>query len=437
MQLAHSQFAPGYGTACSGDTRTIKPVQAISTIGPIVRWSFYAFIFSLLFEVLPIGISLEATQVTGGFLILAALLFQPRRCFLYPPAAFWCFVVYLWIGLVTLGFNHALFDSAIILRLFKLLQLIVLFWIAYNLMRDERTATGALLSLVASSAVMSLMSALGLTTTNEDAVSRLGRLTAFGLDSNQLAGVLALGILALVGVAYGFRKELIHKRFLIWPVVALIGVTMVQTGSRGALLALGSGVLVFILRKGTVLAKLRNALVIILGVGAFFWIAYQSEMVRNRVEATVEDGSLSERENVYPMAWEMFLEKPVLGWGPGVNSVELGNRVGLPNHERMDAHNLILYVLTATGIVGAIPFFAGVGLCVRGAWKARGSINGILPLAMTACLLVADMSVSGLNWKQHWLVLAYALASASQFVMKSQRVRSKPFQALPAGATAL
>jgi len=407
------------------------PIRTAATVNdaPLfkrpVRWAFYAFVFSLIFEELPIQIPVEVTLITTVFLLTAALLLQPHRAFGYPPTAFWCFIVYLWLGIVILGFYQVLFEGFILLRQLKLLQLIILFWIAYNLMRDDHTATGALISLVASCAVMSVLNALGLTVTSDATMSKLGRLTAYGMDSNQLGGMLALGLLTLVGLVVGLRRDWIRPRFLMWPVAALLAITLVQTGSRGALLAFGAGLSVLTLRKGTLLSKLRNVLLVLLGIGFFFWIAFQSDLVRHRFAVTVEEGNLSEREQIYPAAWQMFLEKPVMGWGPVTNTTELGTRLGLYGHEdRIDAHNLILYVLTATGIIGAIPFFLGIWLCVRAAWKARGGAHGILPLAIIVTLLISDMSVSGLNWKQHWLVLAYALASGGQFVARSRRTRS-------------
>lgn len=421
--LSSQQFVPP--AVAARQTKTLAVSDAPLFKRP-VRWAFYAFVFSLIFEELPIQIPVEVTLITTGFLLTAALLLQPNRSFGRPPTAFWCFILYLWLGIVILGFSQALFDAFVILRQLKLLQLIILFWIAYNLMRDDHTATGALVSLVASCAVMSVLNALGLTVTTDASMSKLGRLTAYGMDSNQLGGMLALGLLTLVGLVLGSKREWIRPRLLLWPVAALLAITLVQTGSRGALLAFGAGLSVLTLRKGTLLSRLRNILLVLLAIGFFFWIALQSELVRHRFVVTLEEGNMSEREQIYPAAWQMFLEKPVMGWGPVTNTTELGTRLGLYGHEdRIDAHNLILYVLTATGIIGAIPFFMSIWLCARAAWKARGGAHGILPLAMIITLLTADMSVSGLNWKQHWLVLAYALASGGQFVGKSRHTRVK------------
>ena len=63
------------------------------------------------------------------------------------------------------------------------------------------------------------------------------------------------------------------------------------------------------------------------------------------------------------------------------------------------------------GLLGAIPFFAGVCLCLWAAWRARQSTWGVLPLALIMTLLVANMSGNWIHWKLTWLILAFCLAS--------------------------
>jgi O-antigen ligase len=412
MQVS-SEFFPANTVASRSSQITSSRSNQAQAVSPPVRWAFYAFVFSILFEEASMPIPLEVIHITGGFLVMAVFFIQPGLGLRRPPAAFWCFVIYTCVGIGTLLYYRQFFDEEILSKQFKSFQLILLFWIAYNLMRNERTARGALISLVASCAVLSVLQVFGLTSTTEKVLSKTSRFSAFGLGPGQLAGVLSLGLLACFGLVHGIKKVSVTPRFLIWPAFALIGMTVVKTGSRGPLIALAAGFLVFTLRRGTFVTKLRNTFVVLLGVGLFLWIASYSEIVRHRFEVTIEDGNVSAREKIYPMAIQMFLERPLVGWGPVANTWELGNRVQIPRYERLDTHNLVLYVVTSTGIMGAIPFFIGVGLCLRGAFKARGAAHGVLPLAMTVSVLVADMSSSGLHWKQHWLILAYALASAA------------------------
>src|SRR5260370_74268 len=126
------------------------------------------------------------------------------------------------------------------------------------------------------------------------------------------------------------------------------------------------------------------------------------------------------REDLFPNAWKMFLEKPVLGWGPIDNWDELGRRAPLrradhPEGER-EPHNAILDVLTATGLTGAIPVFIALALCTTAAWRARSGPRGVLPLAMVAVVVVVNMGGSFLMVsKLDWIAMAYAAASGRRF----------------------
>lgn len=382
---------------------------------PIVRWAFYAFVFSLLFEAAPVLIPLEVTRVTGAFLFLAALL-QPRLCFRWPPKAFWCFAGYFYAVFISIVAQNALLHEGVIYRQLVFVQLMVMFWITYNLMRCDYIARGALKSLILSCAALSVLQLCGLTTTVHERVLSAGRFTAFGIDPNQLAGILVLGLLALIASAHILRRELFQPRLVAWPLIILLCVTLVQTGSRGGLLALMTGLLTFALGRGMVTVKIRNMCIMLLGIVLFLGIAYQSEIIKNRFAKTIEGGDVTARDRIYTSAWDMFLERPLMGWGPVLNRIEIAERVQIPRFSSLDAHNLILNVLTTAGLLGALPFFVGIWLCLQAAWRARAGAYDILPLALAVSVLTASMSVSGIDWKQFWLILAFTLASNNQIV---------------------
>jgi O-antigen ligase len=79
--------------------------------------------------------------------------------------------------------------------------------------------------------------------------------------------------------------------------------------------------------------------------------------------------------------------------------------------EHRDAHNLLLELLTALGLAGAVPFLIGLGMAVVAAWRGRTSPYGIVPLALIAVFLVANISTNLVAYKPFWWVLALALAS--------------------------
>lgn len=385
-----------------------RAVERGEQVHPVLRWAFYLFIFSLTFEGTDFG-PVELPNIAGALLLLAVL-FQPRLFLRVPPPAFWCFGAYLYLCVILAACSG--YADAVLPRLFVNFQLLVFCWIAYNLLRYEPVAQGLLAALIASCALASVMQLLGYPPPYKADRHRLIRLT-FGLDPNQLAGSMALAALSLLGITWGNDRSKFWSRARALPLFFVLGATIVGTASRGGFLALAVGLSTFALRAGSFGKRLRNFLVVLLGMLLFAGIASQSELVRERMTSALERGDMTLRERTYPEAVGMILERPLVGWGPVTNTYELGARVNHPAYPHLDTHNLVLYVFTATGLLGAIPFFLGTALCIRAAWRARGGPRGILPFAMTATILVADMSVSGLDWKQHWLVMAYALASGS------------------------
>lgn len=380
---------------------------------PVISWAFYAFMFSLPFETIDLGVPIEITTIFGGLLLLAGLL-QPRQCFRSPNGAFWCFAVFLYLFVVLGVFHGREYFGEVLEELLLLTQLMILFWIAYSLMQIDRIARTGLLMLGTSSTLFAFLLLTGI------AGGGSTRLTAFGLHPNDVARILSLGLLSLIGLTYGLnRHKMLH--LLVWPAYALLGTAVVFTGSRGGLLALGAGLLAFMLTGGSTWTKFRNGLIVLVGIGFFISLSYESDITRNRFDRTLETGQLARREQIYPMAWEMFKEKPLLGWGAVTSSYELGSRLAHPEEITKNPHNLILAILIDTGLLGAVPFFAGVWLTLVAAWRARQGPRGILPLAMLVTVLVANMSGLWMFNKLHWLVTAYAVASAVSMATKRTR----------------
>lgn len=378
----------------------------------VIRWLFYAFIFSLTFETAGEDIGLiEPPTVVGGLLVLSTLL-QPGLFLRWPPKGFWCFIIYLYL-FVTMGLlEPSSYRSLFVHDATVLFQLTLLAWIAFNLMRNTATAEKALLTLAIACSLLSLLQLLGVAHSAVDPKGTIQRAAAFGFHPNHLARILVLGMLALVGVLYSRRQNISRPLLIAAPSLVVLAAVLIQTGSRGAILALGLALLVFALRKGSFGKKAINIAGLLVLLGLLALAAFSSDVMRSRFEETIEDGDLARRELIYPTAWEMFKEKPLLGWGPVSSVYELGMRLGHPEEETKNPHNLILYGLVTSGLLGSFPLFLGIGFAALAAWKARNSVHGMLPLAMVIAVFAANMSGVWLFNKLHWLVMAYALAAA-------------------------
>ena len=395
-----------------------------------MRWAFYLFVASIPFESPDRSIPLEVTTITGAVFLLAALL-QPRRCFAQIPKALWFFGAYLymyWVSFVISGGMYL--DDAV--RLFVgLVQVVLIFWVAYNLMRETSVAVGALLALAAACVLLGTLTVTGAVNLDPELVNDSGRVTLLGQNANRAGLTLASGALVLLGLTYAYNRKVIRPRTLVWPLLGVIGLAMLHGGSRGSLLALTIGLWTFTIAGGTILEKLRNTVVTLVGVTLLAWAGWHTPLIRSRFEKASEM-NLAGREEIFPTAGRMFLERPLAGWGPSQNKYEIAYRLPNQGHVRRDAHNLVLELLTTTGLLGAVPFLLGTGVCLWGAWRGRRSPFGSLPLALLAALLAANMSSNYIAFKLHWLLMAFGAAAGSLVATHSDRARAVPRASLAA-----
>lgn len=385
----------------------------------IVRWLFYLFIFSLAFETVGESAGLIEPPTVIGVLLMASVLLQPGLVLRWPPKAFWCFIVYIYLFVVMGLFEPAAYRSMFVHDATVLLQLTVLGWVAFNIMRDRETAQMALLTLALACSFLALLQISGFAHSAIEAKGSVARAAVFGFHPNHLARILVLGMLALIGTLYARRQNSMRVLVIVSPCLVMLAAVLLQTGSRGALLALGAALFTFALRKGSLKKKTLNVLALVFLLGVLALAAIQSDVMRSRFEETIEDGDLARRELIYPTAWQMFKEKPLLGWGPVTSVYELGMRLGHPEEEIKNPHNLILYGWVTSGLIGSFPLFLGIALATWSAWKARHGAHGMLPLSLVIAVLAANMSGIWLFNKLHWLIMAYAIASVYYGPIKS------------------
>ncbi len=171
---------------------------------------------------------------------------------------------------------------------------------------------------------------------------------------------------------YWFRKN--HLPQVSW--VCLIGsmsaiVGMLMSGSRGALIALPAltVLIVFYLFREKRFWLIGSFLSILIIVVAMVWQS-QSLILKNRIDvvptqidAYINQGdattSVGIRLYIWETAWHAFLEKPIIGHGPG-NFKGLTYHSMLRDNYEVDtnihghAHNEYLHALATKGLVGFI-----------------------------------------------------------------------------------
>jgi len=388
-----------------------QPLARRPRVQPVVRWALYAYVCSIPFEMPQRSIPIEIPTLVGSVFLLATLL-DRRAAYGRFPAPLTAFTSYLWVFVASALVNLASHELLVGKFFLEMLQALLLFWTAANLMTDEPVRIGALRALALACGLRATLQVVGLASTERALWTGGYRVTALGQNANLSALILTAGLLAALALPSQRDSRSRWPVALRWPLVALIGVAVVQTGSRGGLLALAAGVMTFLLSGPTLWARLRNAAAALVVLGLLGFAAYRSEAMRNRFFDVVQTGQLAGRERIYPALAVMVRERPVLGWGPVENQYELQRRLQDPGYVKRDAHNLVLELLTTTGVAGTIPFLIGLGLCVHGAWRARRTTRGVLPFAMLLAILTGTMSGTWIASKILWLVLAHGEAAS-------------------------
>jgi O-antigen ligase len=401
-----------------------RPAQALlaqavpaTRVNRLVLAAFYLMVFSFNFEMPDRG-GWEIPAMTAA-LFIASTPLAFRVCYGRVPGALYWFAGFLWVYLVA-SFVHGWVDMGDVRHYFiVLVEAAIVCWASVNLFSREGIGTTALWCFVYSALARSVLPMLGVGRTSYAVWTGGERMTAFGQNANFSAILLSAGLVTLLGLTFGRGKTSPRMRLAAVPMGVLIGAAIIETGSRGGLMALAAGMLALMFTAGGNLqVRLRNGIVMGAAIGALGYSALTATVMKNRLEATAETGTLAGREQLWPSLVEMSLEKPWLGWGPVNNQYEVASRTTDMAKEHRDAHNLLLELMTAEGLAGTVPFLVGLGVCVIAAWRGRTSPYGIVPFALMALFLVANISTNLAAYKPFWWVLALALGSASLVLRK-------------------
>jgi O-antigen ligase len=385
-------------------------------VNPLVRGAFYVFIFSLFFEWPDRPIPMEIPTLIG-FIYLAFTLLQTKVCYRRVPKELWFYAVYICYFALLCGFVRRQGDAIKLLTL--MVQIFFLMWSGYNLMRYERIMKTALMTLIISCLTISLMQLSGIATTRSYDYYAGLRISVLGQNPNNMANNISLGLVALMGFAFGRNKTSPRAKYVAAPLAVIMVGAIFDTGSRGALLAFGIGFAAFAIRGKTLWAKAKSLIIVMAVLGGLVLAALQMPSLVSRYKQTIYENNMAGRENIFPTAWGMFKEKPFVGWGPIDNMYELGRRLQImyggpvgPDGAK-DTHNMLLEILTSTGLFGSVPLLICVILCLLAAWRARRGSQGALPIVMVITVILINMSGNWIASKLDWLMMAYALASAN------------------------
>jgi O-antigen ligase len=207
------------------------------------------------------------------------------------------------------------------------------------------------------------------------------RLTTDGsLDSNDLAAIMAFALPFAIGLV---RRERGKFRWIGIALVVLCATVIVRTVSRGGVLAMVVGLLVYTLgmpgtRKYTTMAVLAF-------LAAAAW-PFTPQPFRDRMQTiNSEDDynytAYTGRKQIWARGRGYIKSHPLLGVGAGNFEIAEGDyakEVGKPA-KWSAAHNAYLQAFAELGIIGGSLFVALLLVTARRAWRMFRAVPGVAP----------------------------------------------------------
>jgi O-antigen ligase len=285
-------------------------------------------------------------------------------------------------------------------------QAVVLYLILQELLRDPRLYRKLVVALFLCTLLMSAASFTGWSAVS--VVKESGRAGVLGLNLNAQSFLYAMSIIgAVTYLLEGTPGLRMHRAWLL-VAIGLMATSLVRTGSRGGAVALVVGLAV-----ATTLNAARRRLpryVVLfapLTIGLLAVPFLGGTVLKERFEATVERGDTGLRRELAQGGIEIFSQSPLAGRG-ATYVFELGDRVLAGGPRQIAAHNAYLQILLSFGLLGAVPWFVGLGLTMKRAWAARRYPWGaVMTALMVSSLAFGSIGNLGYN-KFFWVLLALA-----------------------------
>ncbi|MBE6311003.1 MAG: O-antigen ligase family protein [Bacteroidales bacterium] len=184
-----------------------------------------------------------------------------------------------------------------------------------------------------------------------------GRLFLFGENPNSMSSRYVLAVIFLVHLLLKNPMRLNAKRWLSIIMLVPLVYIIIASGSRGSFL-----IIMFCVCMYVFFSNFRNKLVkplfclVILLSGLYIVNKIAESDVEfslfERLSDTAKSGDDAGRGELNKMAYDIFMDSPIFGVGIQGFTVEMNERF----RERLTVHNLYMYILATSGIVGFVAF---------------------------------------------------------------------------------
>jgi O-antigen ligase len=308
----------------------------------------------------------------------------------------------LW-NAMTLLWSYA--PAATEAKVLTLGQLLVMFWLIWELCGTAAREAALMAAYVAGAAVSSALTILRFAQGLE---TYYRRYAATGFEPNDLGLTVALSIPLSLHLALRGRGPL---RWVWRGAVALAIAAILLSASRTALVVSFAGFLypVWTWRKSDLSQKVSFLMLFgLLVLGPLYLAPGSSRQRLSTLLAEATTGTLHNRKQIWKAGLKVFLlERPLLGVGAGGYPEAVRPRLGTPaiaGHQYV-AHNTFLSVLVESGLIGCGLFAAAILVLAAFVWMMPFTERAL----WSVMLLVCGVGVTTLTWEHRkpvWFIAA-------------------------------
>ena len=186
---------------------------------------------------------------------------------------------------------------------------------------------------------------------------------SFGFHADRARGPLlqavangvSLNILGLVAMHAYWRRSI--RGILILALIASVPIAILATMTRAVWVSFAATILATLfVWKSRKLCLMSGGAIFVVGLVGFGIAISSSQFGSGLRDRLQESGPVEYRQAVYAGAWEMFLQRPVLGWGFHEMPGELPRHVAGYREKTLYPHNTYLELLVEHGIPGLLLY---------------------------------------------------------------------------------
>lgn len=366
-------------------------------IESIQYWGVLLYVLLLPFEQLLFG-GLTIGKISALLICIPFLLRPVFRINGLNSIIIFIFLYLLWSTIISFVYSDIVDDVYV-----TLFQNILLFIIIISVLsKSSQRCKGSFIALGLGGLFLSIRATLGIGVSYDLG----GRITLGDFNANSLGLYAVLSSLLFTPFLLDYKNTLLKRIICFCCLLPLINL-IALSASKGAFFAFFISVIfaVFSL-KVPIKYKLKMYVYAFVTLLVVSFILLNSQVMGARMSSFVKQGDVA-RNEIWNVAFNIFEENPLAGVGPVIYREMVTKAYG----KMADTHNVYLYILVSSGIIGLFLFMSFVILSMYKLVKNRT----ILPSTVLPCffILLFNWSKGGgtLYSKYSWFLLAYCLST--------------------------